>query len=319
MGQSADVNAVFGIATMLIAVPTVVKIFDWLLTMYRGRVRLSLPMLWTLGFIVTFVIGGMAGVLLAVPPVDFLMHNTTFLVAHFHNMLIPGALFGYFAGYYYWFPKAFGFTLEEKWGRRAFWAWLVGFYVAFMPLYVLGFMGMPRRLDHYVTAAWHPWLEVAEVGAILIAVGIACQIIQLVVSIRNHAALRVVTGDPWGGRTLEWMTPCPPAPYNFAVIPEVHDIDEFAWRKQHGMGGAVLASVESIVMPDNTGAGMVIGALSFIFGFAMVWHIWWLAALGGAGMFAVLVVRSAVDHSEHIVTPAAMAVAGGEAGLEAAE
>ena len=210
MGQSADVNAVFGIATMLIAVPTGVKIFDWLLTMYRGRVRLSLPMLWTLGFIVTFVIGGMAGVLLAVPPVDFLMHTTTFLVAHFHNMLIPGALFGYFAGYYYWFPKAFGFTLEEKWGRRAFWAWLVGFYVAFMPLYVLGFMGMPRRLDHYVTAAWHPWLEVAEVGAILIAVGIACQIIQLVVSIRNHAALRVATGDP-RGRTHAGMDDDVPA------------------------------------------------------------------------------------------------------------
>jgi cytochrome o ubiquinol oxidase subunit 1 len=319
MGQSADVNAAFGIATMAIAVPTGVKIYDWLLTMYRGRVRMTQPMYWTLGFLVTFVIGGMAGVLLAVPPVDYLMHNTTFLVAHFHTMLISGALFGYFAGYYYWFPKAFGFTLDDKWGKRAFWAWIVGFYLAFMPLYVLGFMGMPRRLDHYDVAAWHPWLMVAELGAVFVLVGIACQVIQLVHSIRNHAALRVTSGDPWGGRTLEWMTTCPPAPYNFAVIPEVHDIDEFAWRKKHNMLGPVLAPVEGIVMPDNTGAGMIIGALAFVFGFAMVWHIWWLAALAGAGMFAVLVVRSSEDHSEHIVTPAAMGVAGGEAGLEAAE
>jgi cytochrome o ubiquinol oxidase subunit 1 len=319
MGESADVNIFFGIATMCIGVPTGVKIYDWLMTMYRGRVRLEQPMYWTLGFIVTFVIGGMSGILLAIAPVDYLMHNSVFLVAHFHNMLIPGALFGYFAGYCYWFPKAFGFKLDDKWGKRAFWAWIVGFYFAFMPLYVLGFEGMPRRMAHYATAGWQPWLIVAEFGAILIAVGIACQIVQLVVSIRNRATLKVETGDPWDGRTLEWATACPPAPYNFAVIPEVHDIDEFAWRKKHDMVGPALAPVEGIVIPDDTGAGMIIGALSFVFGFAMVWHIWWLAALSGAGMFALLVMRSSEDHSEHMISASIVRTMESEVGLEAAE
>jgi cytochrome o ubiquinol oxidase subunit I len=319
MGSSADVNAFFGIATMAIAVPTGVKIYDWLLTMYRGRVRMALPMYWTLGFIVTFVIGGMAGILLAVPPVDYLLHNTTFLVAHFHNMLIPGALFGYFAGYYYWFPKAFGFRLEEKWGKRAFWAWIIGFYLAFMPLYVLGFMGMPRRMDHYATAAWQPWLIVAEAGAILIGCGIACQVIQLVRSIRHRAELRVNNGDAWDGRTLEWMTSSPPAPYNFAVIPQVHDIDELAWRKKHGGNRPTVVNIDSIVLPDNTGAGMILGGLSFVFGFAMVWRIWWLAALTGACMFAVIVMRSSEDHDERLMRAEEVSMIEGDGGLEAAE
>ncbi len=319
MGSSADVNAFFGIATMAIAVPTGVKIFDWLLTMCRGRVRMTLPMYWTLGFIVTFVIGGMAGVLLAVPPVDYLLHNTTFLVAHFHNMLIPGALFGYFAGYYYWFPKAFGFRLEEKWGKRAFWAWITGFYLAFMPLYALGFMGMPRRMDHYATAGWQPWLIVAEAGAILIGCGIVCQAIQLVSSIRHRAELRVHNGDVWDGRTLEWMTSSPPSPYNFAVIPHVHDIDELAWRKKHGGARPEEVRFGSIVMPDNTGAGIILGVLSFVFGFAMVWHIWWLAALSVLSVFAVVVTRSSEDHDEHLAGAAEVQAIETHAGLEAAE
>jgi cytochrome o ubiquinol oxidase subunit I len=320
MGEGADVNTFFGIATMTIAVPTGVKIYDWLMTMYRGRVRLELPMYWMLGFLVTFVLGGMTGILLAVPPVDYLMHNTVFLVAHFHNMLIPGALFGYFAGYYYWFPKAFGFKLEDKWGRRAFWAWTVGFYLAFMPLYVLGFEGMLRRMAHYSTPGWQPWLIVAECGAIIIACGILCQIVQLVQSIRHREALRVDSGDPWDGRTLEWMTACPPAPYNFAVIPEIHDIDELAWRKKHGGVRPAMAPINSIVMPDNTGAGAILGGLSFVFGFAMVWHVWWLAAVSGLGMFAVLVVRSSGDHDEHVVhAREVMNIEAGVAQLEAAE
>ena len=318
MGQSPSVNAAFGIATMAIAVPTGVKIYDWLLTMYRGRVRMEQPMLWTMAFMVTFVIGGMSGVLLAVPPVDYVMHNTTFLVAHFHNMLIPGALFGYFAGYTYWFPKAFGFKLEDKWGKRAFWGWVIGFYVAFMPLYVLGLEGMPRRLDHYAAAAWQPWLMVAALGAVIIAIGIACQVVQLIISIRDRAALKVDNGDPWDGRTLEWATECPPAPYNFAVIPEVHDIDELAWRKKHSMAMA-LEPVADIVMPNNTGAGMIIGAVAAVFGFAMVWHIWWLAAISGAGIFAVLVLRSSDDHGEHIVSADTLRAMDGDLTLEAAE
>jgi len=319
MGESADVNIFFGIATMCIGVPTGVKIYDWLMTMYRGRVRLEQPMYWTLGFIVTFVIGGMSGILLAIAPVDYLMHNSVFLVAHFHNMLIPGSVFGYFAGYCYWFPKAFGFKLDDRWGKRAFWAWIIGFYLAFMPLYVLGFEGMPRRMDHYATAGWQPWLIVAEVGAVVIAFGIACQIIQLVYSIRHRHELRVTSGDPWDGRTLEWMTSSPPAPYNFAVIPQVHDLDEFAWRKKHGGRGPEEVRFGNIVMPDDTGVGVILGGLAFVLGFAMVWHIWWLAALSGLGMLAVLIIRSSEDHDEHLVGADEVRLIETHAGLEAAE
>ncbi len=301
MGASAGVNAFFGMATMVIAVPTGVKIFNWLFTMYRGRVRFSVPMLFTLGFIVTFVIGGMTGVLLAVPPVDYLMHNTTFLVAHFHNMLIPGALFGYFAGYQYWFPKAFGFRLEDKWGRRAFWAWIVGFYLAFMPLYVLGTMGMPRRLERYYNADWQPYLIVAGLGAVIILCGIVFLAVQLAASIRNRAALADATGDPWNGRTLEWLTASPPAPYNFAVVPEVHGIDALWAMKKAGTAGRKPA-FHDIVMPNDSAAGVVLGAMSFVFAFAMVWHIWWLAIVAGLAAWAALLARTFNDHADHLIS-----------------
>jgi cytochrome o ubiquinol oxidase subunit 1 len=307
MGASADVNAFFGIMTMIIAVPTGVKIFNWLFTICRGRVRFSVPMLFTLGFIVTFVIGGMTGVLLAVPPVDYLMHNTTFLVAHFHNMLIPGALFGYLAGYQYWFPKAFGFRLEEKWGRRAFWAWLSGFYLAFMPLYLLGAMGMPRRLEHYDSASWQPYLIVAEFGALAIMLGIACLAIQLAVSIRDRTALADTTGDPWDGRTLEWATASPPPPYNFAVIPRVWGIDPFWGMKHGGTAGIRPAHFHDIMMPDNSGAGLVLGAASFAFAFAMVWQIWWLAICGGLVVAGAVLSQTFRDHAAPCIPAAEIA------------
>ena len=304
IGAGADVNAFFGIATMIIAVPTGVKIFNWLFTMYRGRVQFTTPVLWTLAFIVTFTIGGMTGVLMSVPAADFVLHNSEFLVAHFHNMLIPGALFGYFAGYAYWFPKAFGFRLDEKWGKRAFWAWAIGFLVAFMPLYALGFMGMPRRLSHYDNPAWQPYLEVAAAGAAIIFVGIVCQVMQLIVSIKNRAALRDVTGDPWNGHTLEWAVASPPPFYNFAEIPVVHDLDAFTDMKEKGIAYQRPAKYRDIHMPRNTPAGFIIGMFAFSFGFAMIWYIWWLALASAFGMLITLIVRSLNDNVDYYV-PAA--------------
>ena len=295
MGAGADVNAFFGIATMIIAVPTGVKIFNWLFTMYRGRLQFTTPILWTLGFIVTFCIGGMTGVLMSVPPADFELHNSEFLVAHFHNMLIPGALFGYFAGYAYWFPKVFGFRLNETWGKRAFWAWLIGFYLAFMPLYALGFMGMPRRLEHYGNPAWQPYLVVAALGAAVILLGIIFQATQLVVSIRQREKTRDLTGDPWNGHSLEWLVSSPPPAYNFAATPIVTDFDAFSDMKERGIAYQQPAAYHDILMPKNTPAGFVIGILAFLFGFAMVWHVWWLALVGAFGILVTLIARSGND------------------------
>jgi len=299
MGSSANVNAFFGIATMIIAVPTGVKVLDWLFTMYRGRLSFHPSMLWTIGFMVTFVIGGMTGVLMAIPPADYLMHNSTFLVAHFHNMIIPGVLFGYLAGYMYWFPKATGFTLDETWGRRAFWCWIVGFYLAFMPLYFLGFLGMPRRMEDYSVAAWQPYLVVASLGAVVILLGIGCLAAQFLVSVRDWRMQRDLTGDPWDGRTLEWLTASPPAPYNFAVLPDVQDLDAFFEMKRRGVAYARPTRYSDIEIPKNTAVGVVMGGFAFALGFAMVWHIWWLAVVCALVILAAIIWRSGDDDTEY--------------------
>jgi cytochrome o ubiquinol oxidase subunit 1 len=279
MGAGADVNAFFGIMSMIIAVPTGVKVFNWLFTLFQGRVVFSTPLLWSLGFMVTFVIGGMTGVLLAVPPVDFVLHNSVFLVAHFHNVIIGGVVFGAMAGYNYWFPKAFGFTLDERLGKASFWCWLAGFYLAFMPLYVLGLMGMTRRLQHISDPSWQPLLLVAELGAVLIFFGILCQIAQLYVSIRTRDSRRDLTGDPWNGRTLEWATSSPPPAYNFAVMPKVETIDAFWEMKRRGLT-AVEPTYETIEMPRNSPTGFVTAFFAVVTGFALIWHIWWMVLLG---------------------------------------
>ncbi|MBY4870805.1 cytochrome o ubiquinol oxidase subunit I [Burkholderia sp. Bp9017] len=303
MGSGANVNAFFGIMTMIIAIPTGVKVFNWLFTMYRGRIEFTTPVLWTIGFMVTFTIGGMTGVMMAIPGADFVLHNSLFLIAHFHNVIIGGVLFGYLAGFNYWFPKAFGFKLNEKLGKAAFWFWQVGFYVAFVPLYVLGFMGMTRRLNHYDNPAWHPWLLVAAFGAVLIAIGIACQLLQLVVSIRNRnlPEYRDTTGDPWGGRTLEWATTSPPADYNFAVIPQVRTLDAYADMKARGDARPNPASIRDIHMPSNTCAGLVVAIFSLVLGFALVWHIWWMAIGGLVGIVATLVIYSSRDNDGYYI------------------
>jgi cytochrome o ubiquinol oxidase subunit 1 len=270
-----------------------VKIFNWLLTMYRGRVRLETPMLWTIGFLITFTIGGMSGVLLAEPPADFVLHNSLFLVAHFHNVIIGGVVFGIFAGVTYWAPKIFGFRLNERLGRAAFWCWFIGFYVAFMPLYALGLMGATRRMDHYDVAAWHPLFIVAACGAAIIFSGIILQVAQVVVSIRQRELTRDLTGDPWNGRTLEWSLPSPAPAYNFARIPVVRDRDAFWDMKQRGVDlkGATFVPIH---MPRNKAAGFIIGGCAFVLAFAMIWHIWWLAIAALAGVIVTLI-RHAFD------------------------
>jgi cytochrome o ubiquinol oxidase subunit I len=304
MGAGADVNAIFGIATMVIAVPTGVKVFNWLFTMYGGRIRFQTPLLWSIGFMVTFIIGGMTGVLLAVPPADFVLHNSLFLVAHFHNVIIGGVLFGAFAGYTYWFPKAFGFRLHEGLGQAAFWCWLVGFYVAFMPLYVLGLLGMTRRMQHYDVPEWHPWLIVAACGAGLITCGIALQIVQLVVSIRQRAQLRDTTGDPWDGRSLEWATASPPPAFNFAVLPDVSGEDAYWGMKSRAAEQAQSkeeVKYQAINIPRNSPTGFVCAFFATFMGFALIWHIWWMFALGAVGAYATFVVFAWRDQDEDII------------------
>ena len=299
MGAGADVNAVFGIATMIIAVPTGVKVFNWLFTMYGGRIVYASPMLWAIGFMITFVLGGMTGVLLAVPPADFVLHNSLFLVAHFHNVIIGGVLFGAFAGYTYWFPKAFGFRLHEGLGKAAFWCWFIGFYLAFMPLYVLGFMGMTRRMQHYDVPAWHPWLLVAAGGAAVILAGIVLQIAQLVVSFRRREQLRDVTGDPWNGRSLEWATASPPPAFNFAVLPQIEGGDAYWTIKQRVP--AVLDEeprYEDIELPRNSPTGFICAFFATFMGFALIWHIWWMVAVAFVGAFATFVVFAWRDRTE---------------------
>ncbi|PXA86778.1 cytochrome o ubiquinol oxidase subunit I [Nostoc sp. 3335mG] len=280
MGSGASVNSFFGITTMIISIPTGAKLFNWLFTMYRGRIRFELPMMWTIAFMLTFTIGGMTGVMLAVPPADFVLHNSLFLVAHFHNVIIGGVLFGMFAGINYWWPKAFGFKLDEFWGKISFWFWVVGFWVAFTPLYVLGLMGVTRRLRHFDDPSLQIWFVIAAVGAALIAIGIAAMLMQYYVSIRdrNTPRLRDTTGDPWGGRTLEWATSSPPPAYNFAFSPIIHDLDAYADMKERGYVRPE-QGFRPILMPKNTPAGLILAVLAAGFGVAMIWYVWWLAAL----------------------------------------
>src|SRR5438105_11803797 len=292
MGAGGDVNASFRIATSIIAVGTGVKIYNWLFTMYAGRVRFTTPMLWSLGFMVTFVIGGMTGVLLAVPPADFLLHNSMFLVAHFHNVIIGGVLFGAFAGLTYWFPKACGFRLHEGWGKAAFWFAFVGFYVTFMPFYAAGLMGMTRRLQHYDVPAWHGWMLLAGAGTLILVCGAVCQVTQIVVSIRRRAELRDVTGDPWDARSLEWSTPSPPPPFNFAVLPSVEAMDDW-WRTKQRMREQPRVADEPkyrpLEMPCNSATGFVCAFFATAMGFAMIWQIWWMVVVGFIGAWATFV------------------------------
>jgi cytochrome o ubiquinol oxidase subunit 1 len=291
MGSGASVNSFFGITTMIISIPTGAKIFNWLFTMYKGRIRFTVPMMWTVGFMLTFVIGGMTGVMLAVPPADFVLHNSLFLIAHFHNVIIGGVVFGLFAGINYWFPKAFGYKLNEFWGKVSFWCWLVGFWVAFTPLYIMGFMGVTRRMNHFDDPSLQIYFIVAALGAVIIAAGIGAFLLQIFLSWKDREKLRDVTGDPWDGRTLEWATSSPPPDYNFAFTPVVHDSDSWSDMKANAYKRPLKDFVD-IHMPKNTGAGFIISALAFVFGFAMVWSMWIPAVLSFAVMLGAIIVHT---------------------------
>ena len=306
MGSGADVNGFFGITTMVIAIPTGVKIFNWLFTMYGGQVRFSSPVLWTIGFMVTFTIGGMTGVLMAVPPADFVLHNSLFLIAHFHNVIIGGVVFGCFAGFTYWFPKAFGFRLHEGLGKAAFWCWFFGFYLAFMPLYILGFMGMTRRMNHYDDPAWLPYLLVAECGAVLILIGILLQITQLVWSIKRRDTLRDGAADPWDGRTLEWSTTSPPPAYNFARLPQVGGLDAY-WEAKQEVMPVSAEPFEAIEIPKNSGLGFFMSFFAVIGGFGMIWHIWWMGILALIAFFALIAWSSWDENDEFELSAAEVA------------
>lgn len=307
MGSGASVNSFFGITTMIISIPTGAKIFNWLFTMYRGRIRFTVPMLWTVGFMCTFAIGGMTGVLLAVPPADFVLHNSLFLIAHFHNVIIGGVVFAMFAGINYWFPKAFGYRLDEFWGKCSFWFWLVGFWVAFTPLYVLGLMGVTRRANHFEDPSLQIWFQIAAFGAVLVALGIGSFLVQLYVSFRRRDQLRDTTGDPWNGRTLEWATSSPPPQYNFAFTPVVHDLDAWWDMKRNGYRRP-LDGFKSIHMPKNTASGVVISVLSMVCGFALIWHMWPLAAASFVATIVAAIVHT-FNYKRDFYIPASEVVA----------
>ena len=306
MGSGASVNSFFGITTMIISIPTGAKIFNWLFTIYRGRVRFELPMMWTVAFMLTFSIGGMTGVLLAVPPADFVLHNSLFLIAHFHNVIIGGVLFGIFAAINYWWPKAFGFTLDRFWGLVSFWFWVTGFWFAFAPLYVLGLMGVTRRMRVFDDPSLQIWFAVAAFGAALIACGIAAFFVQIAVSIRDRVKNRDLTGDPWGGRTLEWATASPPAEYNFAFNPVVQDLDAW-WHMKTAGAMPPKTGFLAIHMPKNTATGMILAGFATVFGMAMVWYIWWLAALAFASLIAAAIAHTFDENRDFQITAATVA------------
>ncbi|RAX41257.1 cbb3-type cytochrome c oxidase subunit I [Rhizobium tropici] len=305
MGAGAAVNTFFGISSSIIAVGTGVKIYNWIFTMYGGRVRFEVPMLWSMGFIFTFTIGGLTGVLLAIPPADFLTHNSMFLVAHFHNVIIGGVVFGVFAGMEFWFPKAFGFRLHAGWGKAAFWLAFVGFWVTFTPLYVLGLDGMTRRLQHIDVPEWAPWLYVSVAGVGILILGVVAQVIQLVVSIREREKLRDITGDPWDGRSLEWATPSPPPFFNFAVMPNVEGEEAYWGIKLRAVESQHLSpepDYEPIEMPVNSPVGVYTAFFATVFGFAMIWYIWWLAIVALVAAFIGFVVFAWRDVHEFEVS-----------------
>ncbi len=301
MGAGPGVNAFFSIASMLVGIPTGVKVFNWAFTLYRGRVRFDVPMLWALAALVLLLIGGLTGMMLAMPAINYTVHNSVFVVAHFHTMLnVVG--FACFGAINYWFPKVFGFRLDERTGKRAFWFFSAGTFVLFGSMYALGFMGMPRRIDYIPFPSWRPLLIAEEVGIVLFVIASYYMIKQLVVSIRDRVQNRVTSSDVWGtARSLEWLTHSPVPFYNFAVQPHINARDEWAWRREHGRGAESPEHYEDIHLPINTPLPLILGAWTFALGFSLVWRMYWLAALSLIAIVVLVIARSFQDDPGHTV------------------
>lgn len=302
MGSGADVNTFFGITTMIIAIPTGVKIFNWLFTMYRGRINFSSSFVWFLGFVLTFTLGGVTGVMMAVPAIDYQVHNTLFLVAHFHNVIIGGVVFGFMAGITYWFPKMFGFKLNERLGRYAAYLWQIGFLLAFMPLYALGLMGAVRRIDHYTDPQWTPFFIVSAIGVVVICAGVGVQLLQLAYSLWKRKENLDTTGDPWNGRTLEWSTLSPAPEYNFAILPTVTRRDEWWYAKKELNGRPHRSEYKDIQLPKNSSLGVLIGIAAGLFGFGIIWHIWWLMVVMLIAVILMIIYRAIDEDTEYTVS-----------------
>lgn len=304
MGNTASMNETFGIASMMIGIPTGVKIYDWMATMFRGRIRFTPAMVYCLGFIMLFTLGGLTGVILANPSIDYQVHNTVFLVAHFHNVLIPGTLFGLLAGYNYWFPKAFGFRLNERWGMASALCWIFGFMLAFFPLYGMGLLGFPRRTVAYFNPIYNPYMYVAEFGALVILAGLACIFIQLAVSIMQRDQNRVPAGDPWDASSLEWSIAAPAPEYNFPVLPEVTARDAFMVAKEHHAAYLPPDRFTDIEVPKNSPMGMIMCVMGTLVTFGLVWHVWWLVVVAMLVAIGAMVWHGFVREHERVI-PAA--------------
>jgi len=306
MGHGVMVNSVFSITTMAIAVPTGVKIFNWLLTMRHGKIQFTTPMLYALGFIPIFTIGGVTGVMLAMASADYQYHNTMFLVAHFHYVLIPGTVFGVLAGYHYWWPKMFGFRLNEKLGKAGFWFIAISFNVTFFPLFILGLDGYARRMYTYSeSTGYGPLNMLSFVGALGLAVGFALIVYNIYYSWKHMP--RNEKADVWDGRTLEWATHSPVPEYNFAVVPTVTRLDEFWFAKKEGRD-ITAGTIEKIHMPNNTGTPFWMSGFFFLAAFFAVFNLWIPAIISMLGVFGFMIHRSfEKDHGRYISVEEVMA------------
>jgi len=300
MAAVPAVNAFFSVTTMAVGIPTGVKVFNWAFTMFRGRLRFELPMMWASAALFFLLIGGLTGMMNAFVTNDYMIHNSVYVVAHFHMMLLL-IVYAIFGGVNYWFPKVFGFRLEQKFGKWFFWLFTAGTAVVFIPMFTLGFMGMTRRLDYIPFPQWGPLLDVEVLGIVIYVLSAVFLVAQLYVSYRDRATLRAGL-DAWNtSRSLEWMTHSPVPFYNFAVTPQVHARDERAWRVEQGTDGLRPERYEDIHMPRNTSIPLWLGLLSFGLAFGLVWRIWWLSEACTAAITALIIIRSFDRHTDYTI------------------